>query len=436
MPVVKLTATRCDFLKHNPKDGDRTRYADSVHKGLALIVFKSGAKSWSYRTKGTNYGLGSFPAVGLADARKAAAKIDDRLAHGEDPRDDKSPVHVDDMRVEVAFERWLDHCRGDGRKAHTLVNRRSLFNNHLRPAWKGRRVDRLTHTEVEFLIGAVEQRGQRWTALALRKMLPGFFGWCVVSGYFGLSRNARERSPLFGGYSSKAKRPAARSRAVGIDVKGNPDPRELAIVWEAMTRLVDQGEPFARLPQLLLLSAQRRGEVLDMPLDEVDAAGVWVVGSLRGGTKNGKVHELRLPPLARSILSAQIAEATAKGYRRTFTVDGDRVSHPVLFPPANLVHLFVRKLDAMVALVADEHGVEVRPFVLHDLRRGHRSMLSVLGIRREVAELVLNHTRQGEVGTYEHAALNAEKAAALVAFEDHLLKASGGNVIPFEQRAG
>ena len=59
--------------------------------GLYLVVQPSGAKSWAirYRRHGRSEKLtvkGSYPAVTLAAARAEARKIQDALAHGDDPK--------------------------------------------------------------------------------------------------------------------------------------------------------------------------------------------------------------------------------------------------------------------------------------------------------------------------------------------------------------
>ena len=64
------------------------RHADG--RGLYLYVQKSGARSWvllkQFRGRRPEYGLGSWPEVSLADARKKAARYVELISQGKDPR--------------------------------------------------------------------------------------------------------------------------------------------------------------------------------------------------------------------------------------------------------------------------------------------------------------------------------------------------------------
>ena len=65
------------------------------------------------------------------------------------------------------------------------------------------------------------------------------------------------------------------------------------------------------------------------------------------------------------------------------------------------------------ALVAEELGRPIEPFVLHDLRRTMRTGLSSLPIPDLVRELVIAHTKPGLHKVYDQHAYLAEKREAL-----------------------
>jgi integrase len=56
------------------------------------------------------------------------------------------------------------------------------------------------------------------------------------------------------------------------------------------------------------------------------------------------------------------------------------------------------------------------PWVLHDLRRTARSLLSRTGVRPDISERVLGHVIPGVEGVYDRHSYDAEKADALVRF--------------------
>ena len=55
----------------------------------------------------------------------------------------------------------------------------------------------------------------------------------------------------------------------------------------------------------------------------------------------------------------------------------------------------------------------MKPWVLHDLRRTARSLMSRAGIRPDISERVLGHVIKGVEGIYDRHAYTEEKAHAL-----------------------
>ena len=75
--------------------------------------------------------------------------------------------------------------------------------------------------------------------------------------------------------------------------------RELAALWQSA---VEDGYPFGHLVQMLILTAQRRGEVLDAACDEFDfKAKVWTVPGDRA--KNGKANVVPLSAQALAVIT-------------------------------------------------------------------------------------------------------------------------------------
>ena len=60
-----------------------------THRGLHLWVKSEKAKYWIYRNakdgKRTDISLGSFPRVGVAEARRKAGELADQIGHGVTP---------------------------------------------------------------------------------------------------------------------------------------------------------------------------------------------------------------------------------------------------------------------------------------------------------------------------------------------------------------
>ena len=134
--------------------------------------------------------------------------------------------------------------------------------NQLRPA--------LTLIEdVNELLDIVVSRGSHVMANRLLAALRKLFNWCV-------SRGVISTSPCAG--ISAPHREKARDRVLSD--------AELVSVIDAARKI--EGA-FSGIIQILVLTAQRRGEVSEMTWDELDLdKGLWTIPGER--TKNGKPH--------------------------------------------------------------------------------------------------------------------------------------------------
>ena len=85
---MKLTTKTIQALQ--PTDR-RQEIKDDQCRGLYLLVQTSGAKGWAVRYhldgRVRKVTLGSFPKMGLAEARLAAGKVFEQLADNIDPRE-------------------------------------------------------------------------------------------------------------------------------------------------------------------------------------------------------------------------------------------------------------------------------------------------------------------------------------------------------------
>jgi integrase len=143
--IQKLTARQVETAKPRERP-----YLIPDGGSLYLRVAPSGSRSWVYRFRDRNrklheLGLGSYTAVGLAEARQRAHKY--RTAHkqGNDPLGSRTPT----------FERLaLDYIEllGTGAKplsGSSLIEWSSTLRRHVFPSLGAARVDRITAKMVE-----------------------------------------------------------------------------------------------------------------------------------------------------------------------------------------------------------------------------------------------------------------------------------------------
>jgi integrase len=150
----------------------------------------------------------------------------------------------------------------------------------------------------------------------------------------------------------------------------------LTAVWKAC-----DDDEFGAIIKLLTLTGCRRQEIGGLRWSEIDfETGALTLPSER--TKNGRILQLPLPPAALDILRAVPRRSTDY----VFGCDG-----------FSSWSVMTKKLNARIAA----SGVTVAPWRVHDLRRTYRTGIGRLGVPPHVAELCINHVRQGMIGVYD-----------------------------------
>ena len=185
---------------------------------------------------------------------------------------------------------------------------------------------------------------------------------------------------------------------------------EIRLVWEAAGQL---GYPFGPFVRLLLATGQRREEVASWCWEEI-SGDLWVIPGPK--TKNGKEHEVPLSPLAREVIATVPHLDEAFLFSSGKSRSGKAISG---FSKAK------QRLDALIQEALPEDRT-LAHWTFHDLRRTVRTHLSALGVARDVAERVLNHTDGTINAVYDRHAYASEKRRALEAWGQHLEKIIAG----------
>ena len=175
--------------------------------------------------------------------------------------------------------------------------------------------------------------------------------------------------------------------------------QEIRDVWAAAS----DGTAFGAIVKLLLLTGQRREKVATMKWSDIKD-GTWTIST--ENREKGNAGSLRLPPIAVEIIASQ-SQVDNNPYvfpgdarRRRKTADRSR--------PACFSAWAQRKAQLDARLPADMPG-----WVIHDLRRTARSLMSRAGVGNDIAERVLGHRIAGVQGIYNRHDYEDEKADAL-----------------------
>ncbi len=360
MPAVKLT----DRFISSLRPASRTVYFDAKTKGLALRVAPRGGRTWVfvYRSGGRSpqwMTLGTYPALGLADARARA--LDKRHAIDVEKRDPAAeeraarataaaPAAVaDGASATFTFADMvrLYEAFAKGRKK-TWRDDLAMARRHLLPAWGSMPLRAITRAHVHELLDTLVAKGLTTGVNRVQAVISRLFT-------VALDRSLVDAHPAARMIKRFKERPS--DRVLTDD--------ELRALWLALD--AHPGAP-ADTIRLRLLLGHRGGEVIGMRWDEVDLkAGVWHLPGAR--TKNGRPHSVPLPPSALALLERRRGEAPADA--------------------GAVLPGLTQWSDDHRALSAIHGGA----YTWKDLRRTVSTRLAARGFSEEVIGRALNHAR-------------------------------------------
>jgi integrase len=408
---MKRLSTDLQIANAKAVAGRRTDYPIGDARGLWLRVSPNGGKSWSLvrRVKGgkpIRRGLGEYPAVSLAEARKAASRAAGQLRAGE------VPPTADQLALARAREAERQAANTVGALASLFIDKHvkaprapndprprlrswkeveRIFQFYVLPAWKARTVTSIKRRDVSELLDVIESNNGPVMADRVLAWVRKMFNWHAT-------RDDDFVSPIVKGMARTKPKARARKRML--------DDREIRALWKATA--ATKPPAFGSLVRALLLTAQRREEVAKMRLREIDGIR-WTVPDERH--KTGDIEGAKLVPLPKQVQDIIAAQPTWRGGDYVFTTTGDAPFSGFSKCKAQL------DVDMRAALREIDGQAELQPWVLHDLRRTARSLMSRAGVPAEHAERVLGHVIPGVAGVYDRHAYADEKRAALFKLE-------------------
>src|SRR5262245_58489848 len=339
-----LTAKSIENAK---ADVARREIPDRACRGLYLVVQPSGLKSWACRyrvaRKPVKLTLGSYPAVSLAEARQLAAAALVDVARGTDPaavkREAKQEAKADTVE-QLAGQFLEQHAKRKTRESSWKAVE-ATFKREVLPAWGSRPIIDIRRRDIADLVEAIAVTRPIQANRTLAH-LSRFFKWCAGRDYIA-------GSPCIGVERPGAE--VARNRCLNDD--------ELRAFWAGTGHLP---APWGGVYRLLVLSGARREEVCQLPWSEIDLQHrLWTLPAQRN--KAGVDLVRPLGPMAWSIIAAQPAGGNGGEY---------------VFPRSR------SRFDAAKKQL--DQAMAVTDWVVHDLRRVARSLLSRGRVESDVAE--------------------------------------------------
>jgi len=392
------------------KPGDtRQEIPDGGLPGLYLVLQTSGSKSFACRYRSPVDGkpkkntLGKYPALSLADARKAARSAMLAVSEGRDPGSEKIAARIASKTqsdlVGVLLDEFIERHIRRNVKLSTQVEFERIINRDIRPLWGSRKVTTITRRDVNDLLDRVVERGANTLANRLLALVRKFFNWMI-------SRGVIEASPVVGVKPPSPER--SRDRILSDD--------EIRWLWAA----TNDKSAMNTAVRLLLLTGQRRGEVSGMTWAELDLPNaIWTISAQN--TKNGLTHTVPLSPILLSILESVL-----------HTANSELVMTSTGKTPVSGWSKYKSRLDAKMLAIAkleaeeadaDADRISIPPWRLHDLRRTCASGMARLGQPVHAVEALLNHKSgvvSGIAAVYIRHDFHEEKCKAMRTWDAYI----------------
>jgi len=386
MAKKKLTDRAVKLLRLG---SERFEVWDASTSGFGVRVSPAGRKSfiYLYRFDGRarRMTLGVYPRMSLATARTRHAEARELLEEeGKDPgaelvktkRANREAPTVNDLADEY-MEKWAKPRKRSWKKDGRLLKLNVL------PFIGRKKAADVTRRDIILILDTVMERGApisaNRTLAVVRKMFR-----------FGLTRDLVPHNPC---------------EAIEAPAKENQRDRVLNVTEiKKLWKTLEKGDLEMTLAirlclQLMLVTAQRRGEVVTARWQDIDLKENWwtIPESI---AKNNLPHRVPLSPLACRLLKTARKEAHDSVY---------------VFPNSSQTgHI---KDEAVTKAVRhNETALGLEHFTPHDLRRTAASQMASAGTPRLTIGKILNHVEPGVTAVYDRHSYDQEKRKALNAW--------------------
>jgi integrase len=394
-----LTDKRLQSLKPKAKE-----YIIADAHGLGVRVWPSGAKTFQYRYrvngKLERLTIGNYPEITLKEARERHAAARKQAEQGVSPAYTKQLIKgaaasagietVKELAAEFT-DRFLEKQRK--RPGHA----KQMLDADVLPALGKIRVKDITRRHVVKMLDDIVDRGSPVQANRTASLTKQMFQYAVERGIIDANPCSDIRRQTIGGTEKSRDR--------------NLDETEIKAFWKKIGEATSGaqaaeketpsiGLPMAAALKLLLVTAQRRGELVKAKWSDISfSERTWTIPA--ENSKNGKPHQVPLTPLAVKLFKE------LKGY----SGESDFVLPTTHIRLKGDTPIAERSLTKAADRAQDIVGIA--KWVPHDLRRTAASQLAELGVPPHVVEKIQNHTMQGVMAVYNRYDYAKECRAAL-----------------------
>lgn len=396
-----------------PATGNKVHYFSGASlqgkkapSGFAVRVTAAGTKSFVlfHRAQGRKYleTLGRWDAndqggtLTVRDAIIRADKLAKDLRNGrrEDPRPDRTRRlqegdHPKDKTVGGVLDQFIERYVKQEAKLRSAKMIEDQINRLVKPAIGKLGIYQIRRSHVvDMLDDIADEHGPVMADRVLAYVRKGF-NWYAT-------RDDEFTPPIVRGMARTKPKDRKRKRVLADD--------EIRDLWTALNGPIDPA-CFAPYVKSLLLCATRRNESSEMHSAEIDG-DLWTIPGER--YKNKLDHVVPLTVAAKALIGAKPAKAKKNSWFIFSTTEGAK--------PFSGFSKAKRQLDKAIADLREKAGrAPMPPWVLHDLRRSARSLMSRAKVPTDHAERALGHVMGGVRETYDRYEYLDEKRAAFEA---------------------
>lgn len=401
MAIITTKLTDKEIKSAKPKDKE---YILSDGEGLRLRVKPNGVKLWLFNykhpTRGTrtNLGLGVYPTVSLAMARKLALDNKELLVQGLDPKSEKDrqeqvyqAIHTNTL-INVA-KRWLE-VKQDRVTSDYAKDLWSSFELHIFPSLADTPITKINAPDVIKVLRPIEAKGSLETVKRLTQRLNEVMTYAVNCGLI-------QANPL-SGIKEVFKKPKKENMAALA-------PAELPELMQAIATASIKRTTRC-LIEWQLHTMTRPNEASSARWEEIDLeTKIWTIPPER--MKKRREHRI---PLTEQMLALLEVMQPISGHREyVFPSDRDP-KKPCNSQTANMA---LKRMGFAGRLVS------------HGLRSLASTTLNEQGFERDLVEAALAHVDDNQVrSAYNRTDYLERRTPMMCWWSEHIEKASQGSL--------
>ena len=399
--MMKFTDAKIRALK--PKSS-RYEVWEGGRNGFGIRISPHGRKSWvfMYWFEGTQKRMtfGVYPEMTLEKAHSAHAKAREQLIKGIDPSElliQSNIAHRGSPTVSQLVNEYIEKWAKPRKR--TWEEDARMLSKDVIPHLGKRKAKDIKRRDIVLLIDEIVDRGSPITANRTLRIIKKMFSFAVKRGVLDASPCVEIDPPA---------KENQRERVLTEE--------EIKMFWLGLDK-AKMSDATRLVLRLLLITAQRKGEVSQAEWSEIDLKNKWwTIPKER--SKNERIHRVPLSPMAIDI------------FKQAKTLSG---GSRWVFPSSKGLPVTPRSISRAIRNNSEQSNgnrkhtppygdfFKIDHFVPHDLRRTATSMMTSLGISEFDVSKVLNHAVQSVTNKhYNHYSYDKEKQKALGVWERKL----------------